>query len=46
MTSEGTKVIWDITKDRYSTEFQNWLDGMKVDEQYVANMEERFYPKD
>ena len=45
MTSEGTKVIWDITKDRYSTEFQNWLDGIKVDEQYVANMEERFYPK-
>lgn len=46
MSSKSARTIWDITKDRYSSEFQIWVDGFEGDEEYSLKMEQRFYPQD
>ena len=46
LSSKSTRAIWDITKDRYSLEFQNWVNSFEGDESYASKMEQSFYPQD
>ena len=46
LSSKSTRAIWAITKDRYSLEFQNWVDSFDGDEEYASKMEQHFYPQD
>ena len=46
LSSKSTRAIWDFTKDRYSLEFQSWVDSFEGDESYASKMEQSFYPQD
>lgn len=45
LSSKSTRAIWDITKNRYSLDFQNWVDSFEGDIEYASKMEQSFYPK-
>jgi hypothetical protein len=46
MSSQSSRAVWELTKERYSVEFQEWIEGIEVDVEYVSKMEEHLHPQE